>query len=238
MVKHPIGLVNKVAWLRVEDRRTSLCHGSPPFYQKIMGRCAEHFRMSVPLCEAADIKVTPRSLLLCTHGYIGSSFTAKVLIGKLPKPDFLVWWEQHLWNGSSIGMRFQARAFKVPLFFFDTSFIYDELYDHTLNYVQKDERIYLLSRDQLKRPFPEKRFQDICSVRMKQSLCGKRFLISSESSSPLGSVWCFIHMAPICHLRGTTWAVRYYRKLKKKWKNEWERGWVLSPVRKSGSSGI
>jgi len=218
MVKHPNWFGKKVAWITSGGPvELSMPWESSLFTQKIMGRCAEHFGCLSLYAKRPNIKDTPRSLLLCTHGY-WILFHRQRSSWQASKPDFLV-------CGNNIcgtvikWYEIQARAFKVPLFFFDTPFIYDELYDHTLNYVQKqDERIYSFLETQLKRPFPEKRFRISASVRMKQSLCGKRFLICLGIIQPPWQRLMLSFTCSIVTLRGTTWASAITESWKKKWR--------------------
>ena len=226
MVKHPNWFGKKVAWITSGGPVEPLyAMGVLPFYPENYGAMCGAFRMSVPLCEAAEHKGYSHDLCSYALTDIGSSFTGKGPLGKLPKPDFLV-------CGNNIcgtvikWYEIQARAFKVPVFFFDTPFIYDELYDHTLTYVQKQMKEYIsFLETQLKRPFPEKRFQDICFRSYEAITLWKEILdMPRNHPAPLAAFDAFIHMAPIVTLRGTTWAVRYYRKLKKEMEERVRKG--------------
>ncbi len=226
MVKHPNWFGKKVAWITSGGPVEPLyAMGVLPFYPENYGAMCGAFRMSVPLCEAAEHKGYSHDLCSYALTDIGSSFTGKGPLGKLPKPDFLV-------CGNNIcgtvikWYEIQARAFKVPLFFFDTPFIYDELYDHTLSYVQNQMKEYISFLEiQLKRPFPEKRFQDICFRSFETITLWKEILdMPRHHPAPLAAFDAFIHMAPIVTLRGTNWAVRYYRKLKKEMEERVKKG--------------
>jgi benzoyl-CoA reductase/2-hydroxyglutaryl-CoA dehydratase subunit BcrC/BadD/HgdB len=78
---------------------------------------------------------------------------------------------------------------------------------------------------QLKRPFSEKRFQDVCSRSFETITLWKEILdMPRHHPAPLAAFDAFIHMAPIVTLRGTNWAVRYYRKLKKEMEERVKKG--------------
>jgi benzoyl-CoA reductase/2-hydroxyglutaryl-CoA dehydratase subunit BcrC/BadD/HgdB len=217
MVKHPNWFGKKVAWVTSGGPVEPLyAMGVLPFYPENYGAMCGAFRMSVSLCEAAEHKGYSHDLCSYALTDIGSSFTGKGPLGRLPKPDFLVccnnicgtvikWYEV------------QARAFDIPVFFFDTPFIYDEIEDHTSKYVQDQMKEYIAFLEkQLKHPFSEKRFQRVCSRSFEAVNLWKEILeMARRHPAPLAAFDAFIHMAPVVTLRGTLWAVRYYKKLKK-----------------------
>jgi benzoyl-CoA reductase/2-hydroxyglutaryl-CoA dehydratase subunit BcrC/BadD/HgdB len=217
MVKHPNWFGKKVAWITSGGPVEPLyAMGVLPFYPENYGAMCGAFRMSVSLCEAAEHKGYSHDLCSYALTDIGSSFTGKGPLGKLPKPDFLV-------CGNNIcgtvikWYEVQARVLNVPIFFFDTPFIYGEIEDHTLKYVQDQMREYIsFLEKQLKRPFSEKRFQRVCSDSFEAVILWKEILdMACRHPAPLAAFDAFIHMAPVVALRGTRWAVRYYKKLKK-----------------------
>jgi benzoyl-CoA reductase/2-hydroxyglutaryl-CoA dehydratase subunit BcrC/BadD/HgdB len=137
-------------------------------------------------------------------------------LGVLPKPDFLV-------CGNNIcgtvikWYEIQARAFQVPLFFLDTPFIHNELEAHTVTYVRKQMEEYIAFLEKtVKGPFSEKRFLKVSARSLEAVRLWKEVLeLSRHRPAPFAAFDAFIHMAPIVTLRGTRWAVWYYRKLKK-----------------------
>jgi len=217
MVKHPNWFGKKVAWITSGGPVEHLyAMGVLPFYPENYGAMCGAFRVSPSLCEAAEHKGYSHDLCSYALTDIGSSFTGKGPLGRLPKPDFLV-------CGNNIcgtvikWYEIQARAFNIPVFFFDTPFIYDEFHKHTMNYVQNQMKEYIAFLEkQLKRPFSEKRFQEVCARSFETITLWKEILaMPRHHPAPLAAFDAFIHMAPIVTLRGTTWAVRYYKKLKR-----------------------
>jgi benzoyl-CoA reductase/2-hydroxyglutaryl-CoA dehydratase subunit BcrC/BadD/HgdB len=78
---------------------------------------------------------------------------------------------------------------------------------------------------QMNRPFSEKRFQKVCSRSLETITLWKEILdMPRHQPAPLAAFDAFIHMAPIVTLRGTRWAVRYYRKLKRELEERIKRG--------------
>ena len=216
MAKKPSWFGKKVAWITSGGPVEPLyAMGVLPFYPENYGAMCGASRMSVSLCEAAEHKGYSRDLCSYALTDIGSYFSGKGPLGKLPKPDFLV-------CGNNIcgtvikWYEVQARAFQVPVFFFDTPFIHDEIQDHTLKYVQNQMRDYVTFLErQLKRSFSEEKFQKVCSRSFEAIQLWREILeLSQQHPAPIASFDAFIHMAPIVTLRGTRWAVWYYRKLK------------------------
>jgi benzoyl-CoA reductase/2-hydroxyglutaryl-CoA dehydratase subunit BcrC/BadD/HgdB len=217
MVKHPSWFGKKVAWITSGGPVEPLyAMGALPFYPENYGAMCGASRMSVSLCEAAEHKGYSHDLCSYALTDLGSYFTEKGPIGHLPKPDFLV-------CGNNIcgtvikWYEIQARAFQAPLFFLDTPFVHDEMEDHTLKYVQSQMKDYIsfLERE-LKRPFSEQRFEGVCTRSFEAISLWKEILdLSRHRPAPIAAFDAFIHMAPIVTLRGTRWAVRYYKKLRK-----------------------
>ncbi len=226
MVKHPNWFGKKVAWITSGGPVEPLyAMGVLPFYPENYGAMCGASRMSVSLCEAAEHRGYSHDLCSYALTDIGSSFTDQGPIGKLPKPDFLI-------CGNNIcgtvikWYEIQARHFNVPLFFFDTPFIYEEMEEHNLNYVQNQMKEYIAFLEkQLNRPFSEKRFQKACSLSFETITLWKEILdLPQHQPAPLAAFDAFIHMAPIVTLRGTRWAVRYYKKLKREMEERVKKG--------------
>lgn len=226
IVSHPAWFNKKVAWITSGGPVEPLyAMGAIPFYPENYGAMCGASRMSVSLCEAAEHKGYSQDLCSYALTDIGSFFTGKGPLGVLPRPDFLVccnnicgtvikWYE------------IQARAFNVPVFFFDTPFIHDEVHEHLLRYTEKQMQEYITFLErQLKRPFSEKRFRQVCSHSFETITLWKEILeLPCHHPAPLAAFDAFIHMAPIVTLRGTRWAVRYYKRLKKEMEERVKRG--------------
>ena len=226
MVKHPAWFGKKVAWITSGGPVEPLyAMGVLPFYPENYGAMCGASRMSVPLCEAAEQKGYSHDLCSYALTDIGSFFTGKGPIGRLPKPDFLV-------CGNNIcgtvikWYEIQARALGVPLFFLDTPFFHDELHQHNLRYVEKQMGEYIaFLEDQMKRPFLEKRFKKVASRSLEAISLWREILdLSRNQPAPFAAFDAFIHMAPIVTLRGTRWAVRYYQKLKRELEERVKKG--------------
>jgi len=226
MVKHPNWFNKKVAWITSGGPVEPLyAMGVLPFYPENYGAMCGAFRMSPSLCEAAEHKGYSHDLCSYALTDIGSPLAKKGPLGRLPRPDFLV-------CGNNIcgtvikWYEIQARAFDVPLFFFDTPFIHDEMENHTLEYVQNQMGEYIsFLEKQLHRQFSDKRFQEVCSRSFEAITLWKEILeMPRHHPAPLAAFDAFIQMAPIVTLRGTRWAVRYYKKLKREMEERVKKG--------------
>jgi len=226
MVKHAAWFGKKVAWITSGGPVEPLyAMGVLPFYPENYGAMCGASRMSVSLCEAAEQRGYSRDLCSYALTDIGSNLTGKGPLGVLPKPDFLVC-ANNICGTVIKWYEIQARALNVPVFFLDTPFIHDEIHDHTLRYVEKQMEGYIsfLER-QLKRPFSEKRFYRVGARSLTAIRLWKEIIeLSKNRPAPFPAFDAFIHMAPIVTLRGTRWAVRYYRKLKKEIEKRVEQG--------------
>jgi len=226
VVKHPNWFGKKVAWITSGGPVEPLyAMGVLPFYPENYGAMCGASRMSVSLCEAAEHKGYSHDLCSYALTDIGSFFTGKGPIGKLPKPDFLIC-SNNICGTVIKWYELQARHFNVPVFFFDTPYIHDEMQGHTLRYVQNQMKEYIsFLEKQLKRPFSEKRFQQVCLNSFEAITLWKKILsMPSHHPAPLAAFDAFIHMAPIVTLRGTRWAVRYYKKLKREMEERVKKG--------------
>ncbi len=226
VVKHPNWFGKKVAWITSGGPVEPLyAMGVLPFYPENYGAMCGASRMSVSLCEAAEYKGYSHDLCSYALTDIGSFFTGKGPIGKLPKPDFLIC-SNNICGTVIKWYELQARHFNVPVFFFDTPYIHDEMQGHILRYVQNQMKEYISFLEiQLKRPFSEKRFQQVCLNSFEAITLWKKILgMPSHHPAPLAAFDAFIHMAPIVTLRGTRWAVRYYKKLKREMEERVKKG--------------
>ena len=226
MVKHPNWFGKKVAWITSGGPVEPLyAMGVLPFYPENYGAMCGTFRVSPSLCEAAEHKGYSHDLCSYARTDIGSPLAKKGPLGRLPKPDFLVC-ANNICGTVIKWYEIQARSFNVPLFFFDTPFIHDEMENHTLEYVQNQMGEYVsFLEKQLHHPFSDKRFQEVCSSSFEAITLWKEILeMARHRPAPLAAFDAFIHMAPIVTLRGTRWAVGYYKKLKREMEERVRKG--------------
>ena len=226
MAKNPKWFGKKVAWITSGGPVEPLyAMGVLPFYPENYGAMCGAGRTAVSLCEAAEAQGYSRDLCSYARLDIGSSLSGKGPLGVLPKPDFLVC-ANNICGTVIKWYEIQARNFQVPIFFMDTPFIHKELTEHTLKYVRMQMEEYIAFLEKMcKRPFSKKRFLKVAARSVEAVSLWKEILeLSRIHPAPFAAFDAFIHMAPIVTLRGTGWAVRYYRKLKKELEERVKKG--------------
>jgi benzoyl-CoA reductase/2-hydroxyglutaryl-CoA dehydratase subunit BcrC/BadD/HgdB len=217
MAKNPRWFGKKVAWITSGGPVEPLyAMGVLPFYPENYGAMCGAARSSVSLCEIAERKGYSRDLCSYARGDIGSSLSGQGPLGTLPPPDFLVC-GNNICGTVMKWYEIQARQYGVPVFFLDTPFIHDRFEAHTEQYVQEQLQEFAgFLEQQLKKPFSLKKLERVGANSLEAVTLWKEILeLSRKRPAPFAAFDAFIHMAPIVTLRGTRWAVRYYRKLKK-----------------------
>ncbi|MCU0579131.1 MAG: 2-hydroxyacyl-CoA dehydratase family protein [Desulfobacterota bacterium] len=217
MAKNPRWFGKKVAWITSGGPVEPLyAMGVLPFYPENYGAMCGAARSSVSLCEIAERKGYSRDLCSYARGDIGSSLSGQGPLGTLPPPDFLVC-GNNICGTVMKWYEIQARQYGVPVFFLDTPFIHDRFEAHTEQYVQEQLQEFAgFLEKQLKKPFSLKKLERVGANSLEAVSLWKEILeLSRNRPAPFAAFDAFIHMAPIVTLRGTRWAVRYYRKLKK-----------------------
>ena len=217
IAKNPRWFGKKIAWITSGGPVEPLyAMGVLPFYPENYGAMCGAGRTAVELCEIAEQKGYSRDLCSYARCDIGSSLSGKGPLGVLPRPDFLV-------CGNNIcgtvikWYEIQARKYQVPLFFLDTPFIHDEIPDHALSFVQDQLKEFIVFlENHLKKSFSLKRLEKVSARSLEAITLWKDILdLSRHRPAPFAAFDAFIHMAPIVTLRGTRWAVYYYKMLKK-----------------------
>jgi benzoyl-CoA reductase/2-hydroxyglutaryl-CoA dehydratase subunit BcrC/BadD/HgdB len=226
MVKNPRWFGKKVAWITSGGPVEPLyAMGVLPFYPENYGAMCGAGRSSVALCEIAEQKGYSRDLCSYARGDIGSSLSGQGPLGTLPPPDFLVC-GNNICGTVMKWYEIQARKYGVPVFFLDTPFIHDSFEPHAEQYVQEQlQEFATFLEAQLQKPFSLKKLERVGARSLEAVSLWKEILgLSRHRPAPFAAFDAFIHMAPIVTLRGTRWAVRYYRKLKKELAERVRRG--------------
>jgi len=152
-------------------------------------------------------------------------------IGGLPRPDLLVCCN-NICSTVTKWYEVLARHFRVPLVLIDTPYLHrGELSDHTRRYVraQMDDLIAAIERV-TRRRFNERRLRRCMDLSLQGVQAWRRILAYGEHRpAPISCFDAFAHMAPIVTLRGTTWALRYYKHLEAEIARRVERGFGAVP---------
>jgi len=185
-----------------------------PVYPENHAAMCGAFKMGVELCEVAEQMGYSRDLCSYARCDIGSAVTGKSPIMGLPKPDFLIC------CNNTCGMVTKwyealARLFDVPLVFFDTPFIHDELTPDSLEYIKRQINRALEQMESiLGRKFEMDRLSEAVALSSEATgLWGKVLAECKNAPAPMTAFDGFILMAPIVTLRGLQQVVDFYEDL-------------------------
>ncbi len=168
-------------------------------------------RKAEEICVEAENLGYSRDLCSYARTDIGSVFSGKTPVGRLPKPDLLLcctnicqtvlYWYRNL-----------ADVFKVPLILIDTPFLYGDAQPHQVAYVKRQlEEMIPVAEQVSSRKFSEKRFADVVTHARRASELWLEILNRSRHRpAPMTAFDGFIHMGPIVDLRGDAETVQYY----------------------------
>jgi bcr-type benzoyl-CoA reductase subunit B len=171
-------------------------------------------RVADKACAVAEDAGYSRDICSYARTDFGTVLSGNTPVGRLPKPDLLVcctnicqtvlYWYQVL-----------AHHYKVPLVLIDTPFIYKEVSDHSIRYVEKQLEDVLVTAERVaKKSMDAKRLEQvIASSREAVDLWLAVMQSGKAQPSPITAFDEFIHMAPIVEMRGEQYTVDYYRAL-------------------------
>jgi bcr-type benzoyl-CoA reductase subunit B len=190
-------------------------------------------RMGVELCEISEQMGYSRDLCSYARTDIGSAVTGKSPIMGLPKPDFLVCCN-NICGTVTKWYEVLARIFDVPIIYFDTPFIHDELTENTVGYVKRQiERAIGQMESILGKKFDMDRFTEVAKLSAEASaLWGEILGMSKNIPSPMSSFDGFILMAPIVTLRGQQQVLDFYKTLEAELQERVDNGVAAIPGEK------
>jgi len=169
-------------------------------------------RMAVDLSQAAEKQGYSCDLCSYARSDIGSLITGKTPVGNLPRPDMLLcctnicqtvlYWYQVL-----------ANHFKVPLVIVDTPFIYDEVTDHTVEYVAKQMEYLIETAERVAgHTLSDKKSRQAgLAAREAAMLWAEILECGKHRPAPISAFDQFFFMAPIVDMRGEQVAVDFYQ---------------------------
>jgi benzoyl-CoA reductase/2-hydroxyglutaryl-CoA dehydratase subunit BcrC/BadD/HgdB len=225
-------LGKKIAWITSGGPVEPLyAAGIIPIYPENHGALCGASRMGPKLCEQAEALGYSRDLCSYARCDIACAVHTTGPIGGLPKPDLLVCCN-NICGTVTKWYEVLARHFRVPLVLIDTPYLHDgQLYDHTRRYVraQFDGLIEAIERV-TRRRFSERRLRRASELSLQCVTAWKRVLSYCEHRpAPISCFDAFAHMAPIVTLRGTKWAIRYYKHLEAEISRRVEQGFGAVP---------
>jgi len=225
-------LGKKIAWITSGGPVEPLyAAGIIPVYPENHGAMCGASRMGPKLGEQAEALGYSRDLCSYARCDIACAVHGGGPIGGLPRPDLLVCCN-NICGTVTKWYEVLARHFNVPMVLIDTPYLHDgQLPDHTSRYVraQFDDLIEAIE-NVTRRRFSERRLQRAMGLSLECVQAWQRVLGYCEHRpAPITCFDAFAHMAPIVTLRGTRWAVRYYRHLEAEIAQRVERGFGAVP---------
>ena len=209
-------LGKKIAWITSGGPVELLyAAGIIPIYPENHGAICGASRMGPKLAEQAEAMGYSRDVCSYARCDIACAINGGGPIGGLPRPDLLVCCN-NICGTVTKWYEVLARHFNVPLVLIDTPYLHDgELTEHASRYVraQFDDLIVAIE-NVTRRSFSERQLQKRARLSIECIEAWKRVLGYCEHRpSPISCFDAFAHMFPIVTLRGTKWAIRYYRQL-------------------------
>jgi benzoyl-CoA reductase/2-hydroxyglutaryl-CoA dehydratase subunit BcrC/BadD/HgdB len=200
--------------------------GVVPQYPENYGALCGARKVAPELCQAAEARGYSPDLCSYARNDLGSLFAPdRAPLGGLARPTVLVacnnicgtvtkWWE-HL-----------AHHLKLPLFLLDTPFVGDDQPQHLVDYAaaQVQELMEFLERHTGRRYRPARIERVARRAAEAIKLWNEVLDLCTARPSPLNAADRFLAMAPVVTLRGTPFALGYYRALKREVVRRVERG--------------
>ena len=169
-------------------------------------------RVAVDLCQVAEAAGYSRDLCSYVRTDLGSLYSGKTPVGRLPRPDLLVACT-NICQTVLFWYRVLAEHFQVPLVIVDTPFVYGEdAPPHALQYVgtQIDEAI-AVAEQVAGRALNDRSFEAV-AVRSRRAteLWLEIMQRNRHVPAPISVFDQFVLMAPIVELRGQASTVDFY----------------------------
>ena len=172
-------------------------------------------RVAVDLCGAAEAAGYSRDLCSYVRTDLGSLFSGKTPVGRLPRPDLLVACT-NICQTVLFWYRVLAEHFQVPLVIVDTPFVYhEEAPPHALQYVgtQIDEAVAVA--EQVAGRSLSTRSFELAAGRSRQAteLWLEIMHRNRHVPAPISAFDQFVLMAPIVEMRGQASTVSFYEAM-------------------------
>ncbi len=222
----------KIAWITSGGPVEPLyAAGIIPIYPENHGAMCGATRMGPKLAEQAEALGFSRDVCSYARCDIACAVEGGGPIGGLPRPDLLVCCN-NICGTVTKWYQVLARHFDVPLVLIDTPFLHDgSLTEQVRRYVrpQFDDLIVAIE-NVTRRRFKERRLHDRMELSLACVQAWRRILGYCEHRpSPISCFDAFAHMFPIVTLRGTRWAIRYYRHLEEEIARRVDQGFGAVP---------
>jgi benzoyl-CoA reductase/2-hydroxyglutaryl-CoA dehydratase subunit BcrC/BadD/HgdB len=169
-------------------------------------------RVAVDLCQVAEAAGYSRDLCSYVRTDLGSLYSGRTPVGRLPRPDLLVACT-NICQTVLFWYRVLADHFRVPLVIVDTPFVYSEqATDHALQYAgaQIDEAI-AVAEHVAGRTLRERTYEAVAlRSRRATELWLEIMQQNGHIPAPISAFDQFVLMAPIVEMRGQAQTIDFY----------------------------
>ncbi len=182
-------------------------------------------KMGTELCREAEARGYHQDLCSYARIDLGSTFSGKTVVGRLPKPD-LLFLSNNICQTVDYWFKILAHHWQIPLILFDTPYNFKEITVKDLSYMvsQLEEMIPLLERVSGRRFSHSRLMETIRIARDTSLLWGKVLETMKAHPAPMSIFDAFIHLPPVVSLRGLPVALDYYERLLKELKERIDNG--------------
>jgi bcr-type benzoyl-CoA reductase subunit B len=177
------------------------------------------------LCSIAEERGYHQDLCSYARIDLGTCFSGKTPVGRLPKPD-LLFASNNICQTIMYWFKVLSHHYNIPLLVFDTPYNFEEIRAVDISYMvrQFEEMIPDLERISGK-AFREHKFQEVIRTAKETSLIWGQVLATMKARpAPMTIFDAFIHLAPVVSLRGLPVALDYYRLLLSELRERVDRG--------------
>ncbi|MEM4746961.1 MAG: 2-hydroxyacyl-CoA dehydratase subunit D [Archaeoglobaceae archaeon] len=186
-----------------------------PVYPENHGALIGAAKLGAYYSDFAEKRGFSRDLCSYARCDIGCVFAGTSPIGGLPKPSFLFACN-NICNTVVKWYEVLSRIFKVPLFILDVPFIRKELKEYHLQYVEEQLYDFIKFVEKITgNPLDDSKLREVATKSVEAvKLYGECLKMARFKPSPMTCFDAFINMAPIVCLRGTDYAISFYREMK------------------------
>lgn len=196
-----------------------------PVYPENHGALIGAAKLGSYYSEFAEKEGFSRDLCSYARCDIGCVFAGTSPVGGLPKPSFLFACN-NICNTVVKWYEVLSRIFKVPLFVLDVPFVRKELKESHLRYVEEQLIDFIKFVEKITgERMDDSKLREVGSKSAEAvKLYGECLRMAKNKPSPMTCFDAFINMAPIVCLRGTDYAISFYKEMKEELEERVKKG--------------
>ncbi len=186
-----------------------------PAYPENHGALIGATKMGSHFSEFAERRGYSRDLCSYARSDLGCIFANRSPIGGLPKPKFLFACN-NICNTVVKWYEVVSKIFKVPVFVLDVPFVRKDLKESYINYVEDQIYEFIQFTEKItQKKFSDENFRKTLKKSLKAvRLYSEILKMGKHKPSPITCFDAFINMAPIVCLRGTDYAISFYKEMR------------------------